>query len=222
MTVSVTVGPEVVVELVLLDTTPLESTPTIVNVYVFAGVTPFGVVVELVLFPHPGTRMIDPQSITSASIAHAFPARLRPKAAPTRVNPKIGSKSQNAKILRVREFAPVVTGPNVLIVSVELAGVPLIGSAVFPGGYENEHTGAMVTSGLMEEQASVTPPVGAAYPLIGLTVTTPCAPFPAGTLLGATVVVTVIVNPGETESTVRGSGELLREEVELVPVIVTV
>jgi hypothetical protein len=45
VTVKLTVGPLVVV-LMLLEATPLESTPTIVNVYVLAGVIPFGVVVD--------------------------------------------------------------------------------------------------------------------------------------------------------------------------------
>ena len=51
MTARLTVGPLVLV-LILLEETPLESTPTIVNVYVLAGVIPFGVVVDVLLLPH--------------------------------------------------------------------------------------------------------------------------------------------------------------------------
>ncbi len=100
----------------------------------------------------------------------------------------------------------MVTGPNVLIVSPALAGPPVTGRLVWFLGYVKEQTGAIVTSGVMEAQASVTPPpVGLTYPLIGFTVTTPVAPVPAGTLVGATAVVTVIVNCGVTDSTVKGS-----------------
>ncbi|PYX76504.1 MAG: hypothetical protein DMG78_01460, partial [Acidobacteria bacterium] len=69
VTVKLTVGPVVVV-LALLEATPLESTPTIVNVYVLAGVIPFGVVVDVVLLAHPGVRMKTPQSTTTASMPH--------------------------------------------------------------------------------------------------------------------------------------------------------
>jgi len=109
----------------------------------------------------------------------------------------------------------------VLMVSVARAGGPLRCRLVSLFGYVNKHTGAIVTSGLIEAHASVIPPSdGLIYPLIGFTVTTPCAPLPAGTLLGATVVVTPIVNCGVTERTVSGSGAALTVELALVPVIV--
>lgn len=75
VTVKLTVG-LLVVEVVLLETTPFESTPMIVNVYVLAGVIPFGVVVDVVLFAHPGIRMKAPQSTKSASTPHALLERL--------------------------------------------------------------------------------------------------------------------------------------------------
>ena len=79
----------------------------------------------------------------------------------------------------------------------------------------------MVTNGLIVAQASVTPPpLGLKYPLIGFTVTMPSAPLPATTLFGATVLVTLIVNCGVTESTVSGSGAEVTVEFALVPVIV--
>ena len=85
----------------------------------------------------------------------------------------------------------------------------------------NEHTGAIVTRGVIEEQASVIPPpFGLLYPLIGFTVTTPVAPLPAGTLVGATAVVTVIVNSGATDSTVNGRLGVVKVVVGPVPVIV--
>ncbi len=52
----------------------------------------------------------------------------------------------------------------------------------------------------MELHESVTSPL---YPLMGFTLITPSAPLPACTLLGATAVCTVIVNPGATDCTVR-------------------
>jgi hypothetical protein len=70
----------------------------------------------------------------------------------------------------------------------------------------NEHTGAIVTNGVIDAQASVMPPLfGVTYPKTGFTVTVPSAPVPAGTLLGATALFTVIVNCGVTARTVRGS-----------------
>src|SRR3954465_1409182 len=73
----------------------------------------------------------------------------------------------------------------------------------------------------MEAHASVMPPFGVTYPLIGLTVTMPCAPLPAGTLLGAIVLVTVIVYCGVTPRTVIGSAGVGKVVVGPVPVIVT-
>jgi len=60
--------------------------------------------------------------------------------------------------------------------------------------------------------------------LIGLMVITPSPPLPAGTLLGATGFSTVIVNCGETDSTVKFCGKVLAVcEVDgAVPVMVMV
>ena len=89
-------GPALVVELVLLDTTPFESTPTMVKVYEFAGVTPFGVVVEvLALFPHAGTSSIAPLTTIIASRPSAFLDLFPPAAAPNPTSPRIGSEIQN-------------------------------------------------------------------------------------------------------------------------------
>ena len=49
----------------------------------------------------------------------------------------------------------------------------------------------------------------------------PCAPLPAGTLVGATTLVTLIVNCGDTARTVSGSGGVVNVVVGPVPVIVT-
>jgi len=99
----------------------------------------------------------------------------------------------------------VVTGPNVLIVTVEVMGLAFTVRVLAFPGYENEQTGAIVTSGVIELQASVVPPAGLRYPLMGLTLTVPSAPLPAGTLLGATALWTVMVNCGVTASTVNCS-----------------
>jgi hypothetical protein len=86
-------------------------------------------------------------------------------------------------------------------------------------------TGAIVSSGLIDAQASVTPAFGLlgslTYPLIGLTVTVPVDPDPAGTLVGAIALVTVIVNCGVTASTVNGSAGVVKVVVGPVPVTVT-
>ena len=66
-----------------------------------------------------------------------------------------------------------------------------------------EHTGGIVTSGLIDAHDSVTPPAPLLYPLIGLTLMVPWPPLPAGTLLGETGVAIVMVNCGDTASTVR-------------------
>ena len=79
----------------------------------------------------------------------------------------------------------------------------------------------MVTSGVTELQYKVMPPEGPTYPLIGLTLTVPSAPLPAGTLLGATASRTVIVNCGVTAKTVSCKGSAVRVVVGPVPVIVT-
>src|SRR5580765_1066819 len=121
VTVRLTVGPLVVV-LVLLETTPLESTPTIVNVYVLAGVTPFGVVVDVVLVAHPRISRKAPQITKSASTPHALFERFPPAAAPMPAIPSSGNENQRPKALR-ELWAPVVIGPNVPMVSVALAAV---------------------------------------------------------------------------------------------------
>lgn len=96
-------------------------------------------------------------------------------------------------------------------------------SPLFPEGYENEHTGAIVTNGVIELQKSVMyPSLGVVYPLKGLTLTIPSAPFPATTLLGATGLCTVIVNCGVTASTVSVSGSVVWLPDPSVPVMVIV
>lgn len=79
VTVRLTVGTELVV-LELLEITPLPSTPMMVNVYVFAGVTPFGVLVEVLLLPHAGNRRSVPLRTKRASSPKAFVDRLPPAA----------------------------------------------------------------------------------------------------------------------------------------------
>src|ERR1700756_4612232 len=138
VTVKLTVGPLGVV-LMLLEATPLESTPTIVNVYVLAGVIPFGVVVDAVLVAHPGMRMKAPPSTITASMPHAPLRRFPLAAAPMPTSPISGKKSQ--KPMTLRECAPVVVGPNVLMVKVALAGVPFTGRFGFFCGYVNEDSG---------------------------------------------------------------------------------
>jgi len=180
---------------------------------------PLGVVVELVLFPHAGVRMKDAHSTKSASTAQALRTRF-PLAAPIPTSPSSGAVIHKPKALR-ELCAPVVIGPNVLIVRVALSGGPVTCRLFPPLGYVNEHTGAIVTSGLIVAHARVTPsPCGLTYPLIGFTVTTPCAPLPATTLLGATVLVTLMVNCGVTERTVSGIAAVVTVEFALVPVIV--
>ena len=73
-----------------------------------------------------------------------------------------------------------------LIVRVASAVVPLLIVRVRPVEYVNEHTGAIATRGVIEPHDSVIPPFGVVYPLAGFTLTTPCAPLPAGTLAGET------------------------------------
>jgi len=79
------------------------------------------------------------------------------------------------------------------MVIVEVATPPAATVSVDPCGL-NEHTGGIVTRGEIVAQESVTPPVGLAYPFVELMLMVPSAPFPAGTLLGAMVRATVIVN----------------------------
>jgi hypothetical protein len=56
---------------------------------------------------------------------------------------------------------------------------------------------------------------------MGFTVIAPVAPVPAGTLVGAMAVVTVIVNCGLTANTVKGRAGVVKVVVGPVPVIVT-
>src|SRR6266567_1238361 len=101
---------------------------------------------------------------------------------------------------------------------VEETGVPVTTTV---GGL-NEHTGGIVTKGVIEAQESVTPgvPAGLLYPLIGLMVMVPSPPLPAGTLFGTTAFSTARVNCGVTASTVRVSGGVVCVPVDAVPVIV--
>ena len=79
-----------------------------------------------------------------------------------------------------------------------------------------------MTNGVIDAHDRVIPPpLGVTYPYSGLTVTVPWAPLPAGTLLGATAPVTLIVNAGDTASTVSGSAGAVYVVVGPVPVIVT-
>ena len=89
VTARLTVGP-VFVELTLLETTPFESTPTMVNVYEFAGVIPFGVEVRFVVLPHAGISRTDALTTKIASKPEAFRARFPPVAAPTPTSPSSG------------------------------------------------------------------------------------------------------------------------------------
>src|SRR5207237_3563753 len=107
------------------------------------------------------------------------------------------------------------------MVSVDVTCVPFTTRV---GGL-NEHSGGIVTKGVIDAHDSVTPgvPAGLLYPLIGLIVTVPSPPLPAGTLLGATAFSTDMVNCGVTASTVRfrvsGAGCV---PLDAVPVLVTV
>jgi len=103
------------------------------------------------------------------------------------------------------------------MVSVDVIGVPFTGIVV---GL-NEHTGGIVTRGVIVAHDSVTP-TELLYPLIGLMVMVPSPELPAGTLVGTTAFSTEIVNCGVTASTVRfrvsGAGCV---PLDAVPVIVT-
>jgi hypothetical protein len=60
-----------------------------------------------------------------------------------------------------------------------------------------------VTNGVTELQERVIPGLPVVlYPLIGLTLTIPCPPLPAGTEVGVTALVTEMVNWGATARTV--------------------
>lgn len=74
----------------------------------------------------------------------------------------------------------------------------------------------------MPQYSVMNTPVGVVYPSSGFTLMTASAPLPATTLLGATALVTVIVNCGVTAKTVkdRGCDDWLPDPS--VPVIVMV
>jgi hypothetical protein len=92
----VTVG-LVLPEPVLLETTPLSSTPEMVKVYVPFGVTPFGVaVVVAVLLPHAGIRINVPLNTKRANSHQAFRARFPPAAAPSPTSASMGKGSHIA------------------------------------------------------------------------------------------------------------------------------
>jgi hypothetical protein len=75
----------------------------------------------------------------------------------------------------------------------------------------------------MELQYRVMPPdAGVAYPLVGFTMIAPTDSVPAGTLLGESVLCTVIVYDGATASTVNESGCELCVPEASVPVITMV
>ena len=114
-------APLVAVE--LLETTPFESTPIIVKLYVFAGVVPLGAVVDevhafVVVLPQPGSIRIAPLRTNRATNPQIFRFLFSPVVAPRPTNPKIGIDSQNAKNDRLYTAAHDI-GPKVLIVSVE-------------------------------------------------------------------------------------------------------
>jgi hypothetical protein len=94
VTVSLTVGLLLVPE--LLETVLSASTPTMVKVYVFAGVIPFGVVVVgVVVFVQAGSNRNAPLTTKRASNPHAFRDRF-PPTAPKPATTSIGKGSQRA------------------------------------------------------------------------------------------------------------------------------
>jgi len=95
VTVKLTVG-FAVVELVLLEMTPSLSTPVTVKVYVLLGVTPFGVVVPVLVLPHAGIRNNAPLITNKASRPHAFLDRFPPTAAPRPASASMGKGIQKA------------------------------------------------------------------------------------------------------------------------------
>ncbi len=156
-------------EVVLLEMFPSISTPTMVNVYVLAGVTPLGVVVDVLLLPHAGISTSAPLTMKSASNPQAFLVRFPPTAAPRPARANMGSGIHKALKVRGVAAAPVVTGPAVLMVIVDVAGAPSTGT----GCGLKEQTGGNVTSGLIEAHDNVIPSPGLIYPLIGFTLITP-------------------------------------------------
>src|ERR1051326_1824545 len=82
VTVSDTVGPALVVEPVLLEATPLASTPTSGKVWVVAGAIPSGGRVVGVVLPHAGSKSTEPLRINRARSPQALLAFLPLRAAP--------------------------------------------------------------------------------------------------------------------------------------------
>ncbi len=157
VTVRLTVGLVLVVP-VLLEITPFVSTPVTVKVYVLLGVTPFGVVVEVVLLlPQAGIRKSAPLITKSASSPHAFRDFFPPATAPKPTSASRGNGIHTAQKLRGCATAPVVVGPDVLMVRVEVATAPFTTT----GFLSNEHTGGIVTKGVIVLHDSVTPGVPA-------------------------------------------------------------
>ncbi len=127
-------GFTLVVVPVLLEMTPLASTPVMVKVYALLGVIPLGVVVVLLLLPQAGVRKSAPLMTNRATNPQALRDFLPPTAAPIPAKANMGMVSHRAGNSRGCARAPVVTGPKVLIVTVEVTGTPLTGRLVDPDG----------------------------------------------------------------------------------------
>jgi hypothetical protein len=168
--------------------------------------------------PQAGIRSSDAPARHMASSTHAFGERRPLIAQPIPTKPSNGRGSQEAGKRLGGAAEPVMTGPNVLMVIVEVTDVPL----PVTGFGLNEHTGGIVTSGVIELQDKVTPELGMTYPLIGFTLITPSAPLPAGTLDGATVLTTVMVKVGTEAKTVSVRGFAVWVPDASVPLIDTV
>ena len=177
-----------------------------------------GVLVVLGLLPHAGVKINTPHNTTSDSMSAAPRAPFPVAAAPMPASPRSGKASQRPNAPLRTSYGPFVTGPNVLMLMVEVVeDVPFTVRFV-PFGL-NEHTGAIVTSGLIEAHERVIPVwAGVKYPYTGFTSTVPWAVLPAGTLVGATALVTLMVNCGDTARTVSGSAGVVKEVVGPVPV----
>jgi hypothetical protein len=93
VTVSVSVGFELVAEVLLLETSPSASTPITVNVYVLLGVIPFGVVVEVPVLPHAGIRNSAPVITRIITSIETFRDRFSLTAAPRPTVPSMDKES---------------------------------------------------------------------------------------------------------------------------------
>ena len=114
-------GFTLVVVPVLLEMTPLSTPAVIVKVYALLGVIPLGVVVVVVLLlPQAGVRKSAPLMTNRATNPQALRDFLPPTAAPIPANPNMGMVSHRAGNSRGCARAPVVTGPKVLMVTVEV------------------------------------------------------------------------------------------------------